>query len=51
LIINRRNDLGRPGKLAPIGARNGRFRFTLEVVQPRFGRLIRQSAVFREANS
>jgi hypothetical protein len=27
----------------------GRFRFTLELVHPRFGRLIRQSAVFREA--
>jgi len=29
----------------------GRFRFTLDVVHPRFGRLIRQSAVFREAMS
>ena len=28
-----------------------RFRFTLEVVHPRFGRLIKQSAVFREATS
>jgi len=27
------------------------FRFTLEVTHPRFGRLIRQSAVFREASS
>lgn len=29
----------------------GEFRFTLEVVHPRFGMLIRQSAVFREAAS
>ena len=29
----------------------GTFRFTLEIVHPRFGRLIRQSAVFREATS
>ena len=29
----------------------GRFRFTLELVHPRFGRLIHQSAVFREAMS
>jgi len=29
----------------------GTFRFTLEVVHPRLGRLIRQSAVFREAAS
>jgi len=28
----------------------GKFRFTLEVVHRRFGMLIRQSAVFREAN-
>jgi hypothetical protein len=27
----------------------GEFRFTLEVIHPRFGRLVRQSAVFREA--
>jgi hypothetical protein len=27
----------------------GLFRFTLEIVHPRFGRLLRQSAVFREA--
>ena len=27
------------------------FRFTLEIVHPRFGRLLRQSAVFREAAS
>ena len=27
------------------------FRFTLEIVHPRFGMLIRQSAVFREAAS
>ena len=27
------------------------FRFTLEIVHPRFGLLIRQSAVFREAAS
>jgi hypothetical protein len=29
----------------------GLFRFTLEVVHPRYGRLLRQSAVFREATS
>ena len=29
----------------------GDFRFTLEIIHPRFGRLIRQSAVFREAAS
>jgi hypothetical protein len=29
----------------------GAFRFTLDVIHPRFGRLIRQSAVFREAAS
>jgi hypothetical protein len=28
----------------------GKFRFTLEIVHPRFGTLMRQSAVFREAN-
>jgi hypothetical protein len=27
----------------------GTFRFTLEIIHRRFGRLIRQSAVFREA--
>jgi hypothetical protein len=30
---------------------NGTFRFTLEIVHPRFGMLIRQSAVFKEAAS
>jgi hypothetical protein len=30
---------------------SGDFRFTLEIIHPRFGRLIRQSAVFREASS
>jgi hypothetical protein len=29
----------------------GAFRFTLEIVHPRFGRILRQSAVFREALS
>ena len=29
----------------------GSFRFTLDIVHPRFGRLIRQSAVFRESAS
>jgi hypothetical protein len=29
----------------------GAFRFTLEIVHPRFGMLIRQSAIFREAAS
>jgi hypothetical protein len=28
---------------------NGEFRFTLEIIHPRFGTLVRQSAVFREA--
>jgi hypothetical protein len=28
---------------------NGEFRFTLKIIHPRFGRLVRQSAVFREA--
>jgi hypothetical protein len=30
---------------------SGDFRFTLEIIHPRFGRLVRQSAVFREATS
>ena len=30
---------------------DGAFRFTLEIIHPRFGRLLRQSAVFREAAS
>ena len=30
---------------------SGTFRFTLEIIHPRFGKLIRQSAVFREAAS
>jgi len=29
----------------------GTFRFTLEIVHPRFGKLIRQSALFQEAAS
>jgi hypothetical protein len=29
----------------------GAFRFTLEIVHPRLGKLIRQSAIFREAAS
>ena len=29
----------------------GTFRFTLEIIHPRFGMLLRQSAVFREATS
>jgi hypothetical protein len=29
----------------------GAFRFTLEIVHPRFGKLLRQSVVFREASS
>ena len=29
----------------------GAFRFSLEIIHPRFGMLIRQSAVFREAAS
>ena len=31
--------------------RADRFRFALDIVHPRFGRLLRQSAVFREATS
>ena len=27
----------------------GAFRFTLEIIHPRFGRIIRQSAMFRES--
>ena len=30
---------------------DGAFRFTLEIIHPRFGLLIRQSAMFREASS
>jgi hypothetical protein len=30
---------------------SGAFRFTLEIVHPRFGRILRQSAVFRESSS
>jgi hypothetical protein len=30
---------------------NGDFRFTLEIVHPRLGRILRQSATFREASS
>lgn len=29
----------------------GTFRFTLDIVHPRFGRILRQSALFREASS
>ena len=35
----------------PFRSRRRPFRFTLDIVHPRFGRLIRQSAVFREAAS
>jgi Domain of unknown function (DUF4166) len=40
-----------PGEMtvAHIDLGSGEFRLTLEVVHPRFGTLIRQSAVFREA--
>jgi hypothetical protein len=42
-----------PGKLtvthSDLG--NGAFRFTLEIIHPRFGRVLRQSAVFRETSS
>ncbi len=39
-----------PGALAVTHAeeREGRFSFLLEVVHPRFGRIIRQLAVFKE---
>jgi len=42
-----------PGALTVTHADLGgdQFRFTLEIIHPRFGRLIRQSAVFREATS
>ncbi|MBR1189937.1 DUF4166 domain-containing protein [Bradyrhizobium sp. AUGA SZCCT0160] len=42
-----------PGDITVIHADlgGGTFRFTLDIVHPRFGRLIRQSAVFREAAS
>ena len=42
-----------PGALTVTHADLGgdQFRFTLEIVHPRLGRLIRQSAVFREATS
>jgi hypothetical protein len=42
-----------PGDLTVIHSDlgGGTFRFTLEIVHPRFGKLIRQSAVFREAAS
>jgi hypothetical protein len=42
-----------PGDLAVTHADvgGGVFRFTLEIIHPRFGMLIRQSAVFREAAS
>ena len=30
---------------------SGAFRFTLEIIHPRFGRILRQSAVFRETSS
>jgi hypothetical protein len=41
-----------PGDMtvAHIDLGSAKFRFTLDVVHPRFGMLIRQSAVFREAN-
>jgi Domain of unknown function (DUF4166) len=28
---------------------SGQFQFTLEIIHPRFGRLVRQTAVFQEA--
>jgi hypothetical protein len=42
-----------PGDLAVTHADlgGGTFRFTLEIVHPRFGMLVRQSAVFSEAAS
>ena len=42
-----------PGELTVTHAElgDGRFRFTLEIVHPRFGLLIRQTAVFEEAQS
>ena len=41
-----------PGDMtvAHIDLGGGEFRFTLDIVHPRFGMLIRQSAVFREAS-
>jgi hypothetical protein len=42
-----------PGVLTVTHADLGgdQFRFTLEIIHPRLGRLVRQSAVFREATS
>jgi hypothetical protein len=42
-----------PGALSVTHAEigDGRFRFTLEIVHPRFGLIIRQSAAFRECQS
>jgi hypothetical protein len=42
-----------PGALSVTHAEigDGRFLFTLEIVHPRFGRIIRQSAAFRECQS
>ena len=39
------------GQALTVDVTIGDFRFTLEIIHPRFGRLIRQSAVFREASS
>jgi hypothetical protein len=38
-------------KVTHAGLGGGTFRFTLQVVHPRFGMLVRQSAVFKEAAS
>ena len=42
-----------PGDLTVIHSDlgGGTFRFTLDIVHPRFGMLVRQSALFREASS
>ena len=42
-----------PGALSVTHAEigDGRFLFTLEIVHPRFGRMVRQSAAFRECQS
>jgi hypothetical protein len=42
-----------PGALSVTHAEigDGRFRFTLEISHPRFGRMVRQSAAFRECQS
>ena len=61
LLVQMRSGAQKPGVIVDIkkipemttitDLGGGAFRFTLEIIHPRFGRLIRQSAVFREASS